>query len=36
MPRHFEAWDYLIVTAANERQGAAYERQIRLRRGARP
>jgi fucokinase len=26
------AWDYLIVTASNEAQGAAYERQLALRR----
>ena len=26
------SWDYLIVTAANDRQAAAYEAQIRLRR----
>jgi fucokinase len=34
MPRKSETWDYLIVTAANERQGAAYELQMRLRREA--
>ena len=31
-PESPSLWDYLIVTAANDRQAAAYESQIRLRR----
>ena len=31
-PESPNRWDYLIVTAANKRQAAAYEAQIRLRR----
>jgi len=32
MPDRAKSWDYLIVTAANDRQAAGYEAQIRLRR----
>ena len=32
MPNPVATWDYLIVTAANERQAAAYQAQIQLRR----
>jgi len=32
MPNQTENWDYLIVTAANDHQAAAYEAQIQLRR----
>ena len=32
MPNRTDAWDYLIVTAANASQAAAYEAQIQLRR----
>jgi len=32
MPKMPETWDYLIITAANDRQAAAYDAQIRLRR----
>lgn len=31
-PKSSSPWDYLIVTAANDRQAAAYEAQIQLRR----
>ncbi len=34
MPNRTDSWDYLIVTAANAPQAAAYQAQIRLRREA--
>jgi galactokinase/mevalonate kinase-like predicted kinase len=32
MPETFESWDYLVVTASNDRQAHAYRRQLELRR----
>ena len=34
MPNSTESWQYLILTAANDDQAAAYESQIRMRRAA--
>jgi len=32
MGTHVEPWDYLVVTASNDEQAAAYETQLRVRR----